>query len=62
MDKNGDGKVTLEEVDGWFKNRAEQNPDKFTYKANQARGALAKRDANKDGVLTLEEWAKGSAK
>ena len=36
MDQNGDGKVTLEELDGWFKKRAEKNPDKFTYKAGQA--------------------------
>jgi hypothetical protein len=57
IDKDGDGKVTQEEVDGWFKKRAEQNPDKFTYKATQAKGALTKRDANKDGVLTKEEWA-----
>ena len=62
MDKNGDGKVTLEEIDGWFKKRAEQHPEKFTYQANQAKGALTKRDTNKDGVLTLEEWAMGSAK
>ena len=62
MDKNEDGKVTLEELDGWFKNRAERNPGKFTYKENQANGALAKRDANKDGVLTLEEWTVGAAK
>ena len=37
MDSNGNGKVTLEELDGWFKNRAEKNPDKFTYKAEQAK-------------------------
>ena len=48
MDKNEDGKVTLEELDGWFKNRAENNPDKFTYKEGQAKGVLAKLDANKD--------------
>lgn len=62
MDENGDGRATQEEVDGWFKKRAEQNPGKFTYKAGQAKGALTKRDANKDGVLTQEEWAMGSAK
>jgi arylsulfatase A-like enzyme len=58
MDSNGNGKVTLEELDGWFKNRAEKNPDKFTYKAEQARAALVKQDANKDDELTLEEWTK----
>jgi len=62
MDKNGDGKVTLEELDGWFKNRAERNPDKFTYKEGQAKGVLAKLDANKDGALTQEEWAMVSPK
>jgi hypothetical protein len=62
IDKDADGKVTREELDGWFKKRAEQNPDKFTYKAVQVKGAFAKRDANKDGVLTQEEWATGSAK
>ena len=58
MDSNGNGKVTLEELNGWFKSRAEKNPDKFTYKAEQPRAALAKHDANKDNELTLEEWTK----
>ena len=62
MDKNEDGKVTLEELDGWFKNRVKRNPDKFTYKEGQAKGVLAKLDANKDGVLTQEEWAMVSPK
>ena len=56
MDKNGDGKASVKELDAWLKARAEKHPDKLTYKPNQAKGALAKRDKNKDGVLSEEEW------
>jgi len=61
IDRNGDGQATLEEIEGWFKSRAEANPDKYTYKPNQPKGALAKRDANKDGVVTEAEWNNAAA-
>jgi hypothetical protein len=60
MDRNGDGKVMLDELDAWFKNRAAKSPDKFTYKPSQSKGALKKRDKNKDGILSLEEWVNES--
>jgi len=56
IDKDGDGQVTLEEIDGWFKSRAEANPGKFKYNPSQPKGALKKRDANNDGVVTESEW------
>ena len=62
MDQNGDGKATQDELDAWFKNRAAKSPDKFAYKPGQAKGAFAKRDVNKDGVLSEKEWASGPAK
>jgi len=61
IDKNGDGQATLEEIEGWFKSRAEAKPDQYTYKPNQPKGALAKRDANKDGVVTEVEWNNAAA-
>ena len=56
MDQNKDGKVTEGELDVWFKNRAKKTPSKFTYKPNQSKGALKKRDKNKDGTMSLDEW------
>ena len=56
MDQNKDGKVTEGELDIWFKNRAKKTPSKFTYKPNQSKGALKKRDKNKDGTMSLDEW------
>lgn len=56
IDQNGDGQATLEELDSWFKARAEANPDKHKYNPSQPKGALKKRDTNGDGVLTEEEW------
>jgi hypothetical protein len=56
MDKDGDDKVTQDEIDAWLKTRAAKSPDKFTYNPKQAKGALAKRDTNKDGVLSEAEW------
>jgi arylsulfatase A-like enzyme/Ca2+-binding EF-hand superfamily protein len=56
MDTDQDGQATLEEVDAWFKWRAEQFPDRFPYKPNQPRGTVNKFDLNGDGVLSLEEW------
>ena len=55
MDQNKDGKVTEGELDIWFKIRA-KTPSKFTYKPNQSKGALKKRDKNKDGTMSLDEW------
>ena len=54
--QNKDGKVTEGELDIWFKNRAKKTPSKFTYKPNQIKGALKKRDKNKDGTMSLDEW------
>ena len=62
MDQNKDGKATKDELDAWLKNRAAKSPDKFTYKPSQSKAALAKRDKNKDGVLSLDEWINASAK
>ena len=62
IDQNGDGQATLEEIDVWFKGRAEKDPNKYTYKPNQPKGTLKKRDANKDGVVSEEEWNSASAK
>lgn len=59
IDQNGDGQATLEEIDAWFKGRAEKYPDKFTYRPNQPKGALKKRDTNNDGVVSEEEWISG---
>ena len=56
MDQNKDGKVTERELDIWFKNRSKKTPSKFTYKPNQSKGALKKRDKNKDGTMSLDEW------
>ena len=61
VDTNVDGEVTLEEMNGWFKSRAEANPDKYTYIPSQPKGALKKRDANGDGVVSEEEWNSASA-
>ena len=61
MDQNKDGKVTEGELDVWFKNRAKKTPSKFTYKPNQSKGALKKRDKNKDGTMSLDEWINESA-
>jgi len=60
VDTNGDGQATLEEVEAWFKGRAEKDPNK-TYKPNQPKGTLKKRDANGDGVVSEEEWNSASA-
>ncbi|MEI8206750.1 MAG: hypothetical protein WCG03_07725 [Kiritimatiellales bacterium] len=58
MDKNTDGLATLEEIDAWFKWRAETFPEKFTYQPDQPRKTLEKLDGNGDGALSLEEWVK----
>ena len=58
IDQNGDTKVTKDELDAWLKNRAAKNPDKFTYKPSQTKGALKKLDKNEDGTLSLQEWIK----
>ena len=34
---------------------------KLTYKPNQIKGALKKRDKNKDGTMSLDEWINESA-
>ena len=44
----------------WFKNRAKKL-SKLTYKPNQIKGALKKRDKNKDGTMSLDEWINESA-
>ncbi len=56
MDTNQDGKATLQEVDAWFRWRAEKYPDKFPYQPNQPKATVDKLDSNRDGVLSLEEW------
>ena len=61
MDQNKDGKVTEGELDVWFKNRAKKTPSKFSYKPNQIKGAFKKRDKNKDGTMSLDEWINESA-
>ena len=61
IDQSKDGKVTEGELVIWFKNRAKKTPSKFTYKPNQSKGALKKRDKNKDGTMSLDEWIRETA-
>ncbi|MEI8206919.1 MAG: EF-hand domain-containing protein [Kiritimatiellales bacterium] len=55
IDTNKDGKATLEELDIWFKARAERTGVPLS-NPQMAQKHIDVLDADKNGVLTLDEW------
>ena len=55
IDTNKDGKATLEELDIWFKARAERTGIPLS-NPQIAQVHIDKLDTDKNGVLTLDEW------
>lgn len=55
IDADNDGKATLEELDVWFKARAERTGKPLS-NPEIAQVHIDKLDADKNGVLTLGEW------
>lgn len=58
-DTNKDGKVSKEEFVALAKKNAEQKGVEF--KQKRAESIFAKKDTNKDGFLTDEDWVKKTA-
>lgn len=55
IDTNKDGKATLEELDIWFKARAERTGIPLS-NPQIAQKHIDVLDTDKNGVLTLDEW------
>lgn len=55
IDTDKDGKATLQELDAWFKARAERTGIPLT-NPEIAQLHIDKLDTDKNGVLTLDEW------